>query len=416
MILKSNGNIQYKPSGVDAQKMHCFRCSNRDRSLFHTFLDTYLNKRVTYCLNCINLGRSDSARPLMMIDSKRTKEACSYHLDFSLSEVQQSASKRIVEAVKQGTHILLYAVTGAGKTEITFEAIKYARNSEKRVAFVSPRIDVVKEIHLRLTAAFKDSEIELMYSGVKVEYTHSFTVCTAHQLYNYIDHFDVIIVDEYDAFPLQGNPQLLNAIDRALSKSGSVVIMTATPTKKMIRYVGRENVVSITRRYHGKDLAVPNVIYTDINKALEKRKTPVKLFDLIRKIQGDKRRVLVFVPRISMLKQLAPVVEKAFENTASVYSADAERYGKVEMMRQDDTDVLLTTTILERGVTFNRLDVIVVQADEFKSDSLIQICGRVGRKTTDPVGNIYFLSSCHTGDIRKTIKVIRQFNRGKTSV
>lgn len=412
MILKPAGSKRYKDYGVDVKRMYCYRCNNKDKSLFYKFQDRSRHKDIVYCLNCINLGRVDSDTPLNMIDTLRSKDPCVYQLAFTLSEIQQFASRRIVEAIETKHHILLYAVTGAGKTEITFEGIKTARNRGKRVAFVSPRIDVVKEIYLRLTEAFRYSRIDLMYAGVKVEFEHDFTVCTVHQLYNYVHHFDVIIVDEYDAYPLQGNPQLLMAIDRACAQEGVVVVMTATPTKQMLDYVGRENVVTINRRYHGYDLALPNVIYYDVAKRLKKRKHLQKLIHILEKIILDKRRVLIFVPRISMLKELTPVIREKFKNTASVYSGDAERYKKVENMRSEEVDILITTTILERGVTFSSLDVIVLHAEEFKSDSLIQICGRVGRKPSDPVGNIYFLASYNTHDIRKTTQLIKKFNSG----
>src|SRR5699024_12687424 len=72
-------------------------------------------------------------------------------------------------------------------------------------------------------------------------------------------------------------------------------------------------------------------------------------------------------------------------------------------MRSSETRVLLTTTILERGVTFKNLDVIVVGAEMFNSDSLVQICGRTGRKMDDPVGNIWFMAAYNTGHIRREI-------------
>ncbi|WP_233265240.1 DEAD/DEAH box helicase family protein [Staphylococcus aureus] len=39
--------------------------------------------------------------------------------------------------------ILLYAVTGAGKTEMMFQGIQYARRQGDNIAIVSPRVDVV---------------------------------------------------------------------------------------------------------------------------------------------------------------------------------------------------------------------------------------------------------------------------------
>lgn len=413
MILKAQGTNCYKVVGVDQRKMFCYRCHNSDKELFYQYYDKHKNKEIVYCLNCVNLGRSDSETPLNMIDVARFKDHCEYQLAFELSPVQKAASERIVEAIENKHHILLYAVTGAGKTEMTFEGIKRARRAGKRVAFVSPRIDVVKEIYLRLTEAFRDSRIDLMYAGIKVEFDYHYTVCTVHQLYNYVHHFDVIIVDEYDAYPLEGNPELHSAIDRARDKEGIVIIMTATPTKKMIRYVGRDNVVTISRRYHGHDLALPRIIYSDIAGQLEKKRELKSLFAILQQIVEAKRKVLIFVPSIALLKKLAPVIAKKFKGVSSVYSGDNMRYAKVEAMREETLDILITTTILERGVTFKNLDVIVLHAELFNSDSLVQICGRVGRKPTDPIGNIYFLASYNTRSLRKTIRVIKNFNAGK---
>lgn len=64
-------------------------------------------------------------------------------------------------------------------------------------------------------------------------------------------------------------------------------------------------------------------------------------------------------------------------------------------MRDGDFQYLVTTTILERGVTFAGLNVLVLGADDelFNSASLVQIAGRVGRSTQCPDGDVVFLCS-----------------------
>ena len=48
-------------------------------------------------------------------------------------------------------------------------------------------------------------------------------------------------------------------------------------------------------------------------------------------------------------------------------------YKKVQRMRDDEYDFLVTTTILERGVTFSEIDVGVIGADDdvFSSSALV---------------------------------------------
>ena len=394
----------------------CLRCGNKDKSLFYEYASTFDNKKICYCMSCIIMGRSDSSNPIRGINSEREKMMLNYHLDFDLNDIQENASDKIVDAIDHKHHLLLYAVTGAGKTEITFKGIQYARQKGLNVAFVSPRIDVVKEVYLRLRDAFKDAQIDLLYSGVKNVYSHMFTVCTVHQLMNYIEHYDFIIIDEVDAFPLPDEPLLMSVILRAASKNASIILMTATPTRDMIELVGKENIVTISRRYHGHDLTIPKIIYQDIEKYIKKKRAPHKLISLLDGITARDRKALVFVPEIKMLEPLKSILQKRYSRLESVYSGDPERMEKVQLMRDNQVDILLTTTILERGVTFLNLDVIVLSAERFDFAQLIQICGRVGRKLGDPIGNIWFLSSEKTYDIKETIRRIKAFNKGQAKL
>lgn len=411
MILKYGAPDIVFDQGV--KNHQCQRCGNRDKYLFYKYYSSYEGTEITYCLHCILLGRSDSLHPLYGYETKRKSESIDYTLDFELNDIQKRASVRLVAAIKNKHNLMLYAVTGAGKTEITFEGIKYARQHGLNVAFVSPRIDVVKEVYLRLTDAFKGVRIDLMYSGVKSVFSHMFTVCTVHQLFNCINHYDVIIIDEVDAFPLPEEPLLMETIKRAAADDASIILMTATPTREMKELAGKENIVTIARRYHGFDLAVPNIVWHNTNKYMKKNKIPPRLIQLVDNIIREQRKVLIFFPDIAMMKSLATVMKTKYSRLESVYSGDAERYEKVQMMRDGELDILLTTTILERGVTFLYLDVIVVDAHRFDSASLIQICGRVGRKPTDPTGNIWLLTTFNTAGIRQTITAIKEFNKGR---
>src|SRR5690625_6668964 len=103
---------------------------------FHSKKDQHKNK---YCLKCIGLGRVDSMPPLKGTEPRRKKERCDYVLNFELTNIQKEASKKIVSAVRERRHLLLHAVTGAGKTEIIFEGIKYARRSEEHTSELQSR-------------------------------------------------------------------------------------------------------------------------------------------------------------------------------------------------------------------------------------------------------------------------------------
>ncbi|WP_252898313.1 helicase-related protein [Apilactobacillus ozensis] len=82
-------------------------------------------------------------------------------------------------------------------------------------------------------------------------------------------------------------------------------------------------------------------------------------------------------------------------------------------MRENEILFLITTTILERGVTFPGIDVIVFNADHdnFSTSALVQIAGRVGRNSDRPNGNVDFLINCKTRSILNAVKQIKYMNK-----
>lgn len=105
----------------------------------------------------------------------------------------------------------------------------------------------------------------------------------------------------------------------------------------------------------------------------------VKIAELL-----EKNNVLLFCPNIPLLAKMANFIQNTFSNIklTTVYSQDKERLIKVENMRDGKYQLLLTTTILERGVTFEKVSVIVLQASHrvFNKSALVQIAGRADRK------------------------------------
>ena len=72
---------------------------------------------------------------------------------------------------------------------------------------------------------------------------------------------------------------------------------------------------------------------------------------------------------------------------ASTHATDSERQAKVQAMRDESLQALITTTILELGVTFPGIDVIILGADDavFSQAALIQfkLLGVVGVVAAD---------------------------------
>ena len=75
--------------------------------------------------------------------------------------------------------------------------------------------------------------------------------------------------------------------------------------------------------------------------------------------------------------------------------------------------MLVTTAVLERGVTVKDLQVIVFNADHvlYTSAALIQIAGRAGRKKEYPTGEVIFIASKKTNEMEESIREIERANK-----
>ena len=96
----------------------------------------------------------------------------------------------------------------------------------------------------------------------------------------------------------------------------------------------------------------------------------------------------------------------------SVHAEDENRKEKVEKMRQKKYRILFTSTILERGVTFERVSVIVMGANHavFSKSALVQIAGRVDRKGAYHHGRVLFFYNQNTQAIRQARNEIKEMN------
>src|SRR5699024_10308015 len=84
------------------------------------------------------------------------------------------------------------------------------------------------------------------------------TISTTHQLYRFKSAFDMMIVDEVDAFPYHADPSLPFVTQRSKKKHGSVIYLTATPRKEQKLNIRRKILphVFITTRYQDCTLLV----------------------------------------------------------------------------------------------------------------------------------------------------------------
>ena len=296
---------------------------------------------------------------------------------------------------------------GSGKTEISLKVIQYVINCGENVAFAVPRKDVVIELHNRLKTIFKNNKVVSVYGGHHDILDGDLVVLTTHQLYRYDKYFSLIILDEIDAFPFKDNNVLRHMFFKALC--GHYIMMSATPTKEALElFSGKDKeILKLDIRFHHHPLPLPKVY---INCTI------INYFYLIRNIKrmlNANKPLFVFTPTIKECEMLYYFLNLFFKNGYYVHSQKISRNKIIQEFRSGFYKYLVTTSVLERGVTVKDLQVIVWHADRsvYDSGTLVQIAGRVGRKIDAPVGEVIYFASKETKEIRNARRSIFRSNK-----
>lgn len=353
-----------------------------------------------YCRRCISFAESNVKLPCI----EKKLEIPS--LNYRLSQEQEKISNQIIENYKNKTDTFVHAVCGAGKTELVYGVIAYALSVGDNVAFTIPRRDVVVELYQRLKLAFPNRKVTAIYGGHNDELIGDIIVLTTHQLYRYEKQFDLVIFDEIDAFPYKNNDLLEMMFYRSMR--GNFVMMSATISEITMRKFQQKNhsIITLNTRYHRHPLPVPKVeIYFSKTKLF-------RLISLLKKYQKLNKPVFVFAPTIFIVEEIYHVIKYFVKNGAFVHSKCQKRPQIIDDFKKNKYDFLITTAVLERGVTVADLQVIVYGADHdlYTKDALIQISGRVGRKKECPDGDIIFLADKATKSMKEAIDEIKGRN------
>ena len=95
-----------------------------------------------------------------------------------------------------------------------------------------------------------------------------------------------------------------------------------------------------------------------------------------------------------------------------MHSKHKDREKIIASFKNGDFLILVTTSVLERGVTVKNLQVIVMYSDHklYNEYVLVQIAGRVGRKIGATKGEVIFICEKETEDIKNCIRKIKTAN------
>ena len=371
----------------------CEKCGNTELKYFGKKDNKY------YCRKCISFNGEKVSNFTIS-----TKDEIKLEIDYRLSKVQDEIARKILSSALKKEKVLVYAVTGAGKTELVYYSIANFLQRGCSVGFAIPRKDVVIDLYPRIKNAFPKAKTVSLYQNHTFDLKGDITILTTHQLYRFNKYFDLLIIDEIDAFPFKNNSMLEYFLQN--SSKGSLIYLSATPSKEEINYFQKNGkVYEIFERYHHHKLPVPFFYKKKVSLL-------VSLLFLMKKLISDDKQLFIFVPTILIGETIFPILKRIYKNGEFVHSLKNKRNEIIEDFKDKKYSYLITTAILERGVTVKNLQVIVYMAnhDLYTKEGLIQIAGRVGRKKDAPTGHCYFLGEYQTNAIYEAINEIRRSN------
>jgi len=375
----------------------CNRCLNNDPDYFATF--THQNKEITYCRKCIDFGLITNETKLYRTLPTQQIEISVGQLnkDFQLSFLQERASNFSKDILEKRQTGMVWAVCGAGKTEMMFESISEALTAGKRVCWAIPRSDVVIDLAPRIKTAFPNAKVVTLHgnSDEKCDYG-DIVVTTVHQMIRFYQAFDFLIIDEVDAFPYTFDEMLVRIAKRACKPDAATIYLSATPSRSDQSKIkgGALQSCIIPARFHLFPLDVPKYKWcANFYQKVAKNQMPLSAKSWINRKIKEERRALLFVPTIDCGLKFQSTLKKRMNLSIDfVYSSDPDRLSKVASFKEGIGQFLITTMILERGVTIPNIDVAIfsTEHDIYEESALVQISGRVGRNPKWPTGEVTF--------------------------
>ena len=375
----------------------CNRCLNDESLYFGSF--EYQLEVITYCRKCLDFGMVSNETKLYRTAPTQQipSEAGMLNKDFQLSFLQAQASDFSKEILNKQQVGIIWAVCGAGKTEMMFESISEALIARKRVCWAIPRADVVIDLAPRIKTAFPNACITTLHgnSDEKNDYG-DIVITTVHQMIRFYKAFDFLIIDEVDAFPYTFDDMLVRIAKRACKTISATIYLSATPSRAdQIKIKnGTLSACIIPARYHLYPLDIPKYKWcANFYKYVTRGKVPKQVSNWINQKIEKKRRALLFVPTIDCGLKFQTALKNTIQlDIDFVYSSDPHRLDKVSRFKEGSGQFLITTMILERGVTIPNIDVAIFSSEHtvYEESALVQISGRVGRNPKWPTGEVIF--------------------------
>ena len=197
-----------------------------------------------------------------------------------LSEEQQIAFDKISEKMdkKQYGSILINGITGSGKTEIYFRAIKKTLEEGKNILFLAPEIALASQLTLRLIRRFNQEEIAVWHSSISEgekfdvwnklrENKIRIIIGARSAVFAPLNNIGLVIIDEeHENTYKQTSPSPrydARLVAEKICELNNATLIKGSATPDISSYfkaLSSDNLITLKNRYNNVDLAKVTVI------------------------------------------------------------------------------------------------------------------------------------------------------------
>lgn len=303
-------------------------------------------------------------------------------IPFELTDEQKVAVTEIYQDLRAPVPMrrLLSGDVGTGKTAVFGLAVASVIDGGGRVAVMLPNKSLANQVYTELTTWWPDIPATLVTDETPEEglKDQPLLVGTTALLFRKTGEFALVVVDEQHKFSKEQRESMLSNGSHLLESTG-----TCIPRTMALMQYGVLKVSKLTKSHVKKD----------IESKLWQAEQRSKVFERINETLKKKGQVLVIYPKketgdndtsdLPSVGEAYKQWEKLFPGRVRVAHSglppeDNEK--AIRDMKEGKADILVSTTVVEVGITIPNLrHVLVVHAERFGLTTLHQIRGRLAR-------------------------------------
>lgn len=350
-------------------------------------------------------------------------------LPFRLTQAQQRVVNEILQDLNKPSPMnrLVQGDVGSGKTVVGVFAILAALQGGYQAALMAPTEVLAEQHYQKLVSWFNllYLPVELLTGSTKTAKRREIhaqlstgqlpLLVGTHALIQETVNFQrlgLVVIDEQHRFGVQQRAKLL-----AKGNAPHVLSMTATPIPR-----------TLALTLHG-DLEVSQIdelppgrqpIHTSVITAKERP----QMYELIRREVAQGRQVYIIFPAIEESEKLdiKAAVEEHQYLTEKIFPnfnigllhgrlKSAEKEAALTAFREKQTEIIVSTTVIEVGVDVPNATVMVIEnAERFGLSQLHQLRGRVGRGSHQSY--CLLVTNSKSNDARQRLGVMEQSQDG----